>query len=157
MTVYDSHLSELQSAEDHILMGATNPLFSKLFSKGKTELIHMGVGKTKKHLKPIRELFLVSGHEHHRLVNESALRKYFYKINCGVISVLEEYLELQKNDLKFFTQREFLRFVKKREGEDPLEQVFEGRKAILSFWEEFVGSRNFLNMLRARNVVRNRT
>lgn len=105
VTVYDSHLSELQEAEDHLLMGATNPLFSKLFSKGKTELIQIGLGKAKKHLKPIKELFIVSGHEHHRLVNESALRKYFYKINCGIISVLEEYLELQTNDLKFFTEK----------------------------------------------------
>lgn len=138
-------------------MGATNPLFSKLFTKNKTEVILVGSGKVKKHLKPIRELFVVSAHEHHRLVNESALRKYFYKINCGIISVLEEYLEQQTNDLKFFTEKEFLKFVRKREAEDPLDQILEGRKVILSFWEEFVATRNFLLMLRARHVMRNRS
>jgi len=72
--------------------------------------------KEKKELRPVRELFLTSNHEHQRWVNESALRKYFYKANCGIISILEEYLEKQTNDLKFFNGKEFMRFVRKREG-----------------------------------------
>ena len=100
---------------------------------------------------------MASDHEHQRHVNESALRKYFYKINCGIIAVLEEYMETQTNDLKFFNPKEFLRFVRKREGEDPLSSILDGRKFILLFWESFVVSRNFLNLLRSKNVVRKLT
>jgi hypothetical protein len=154
VTVYDSHLLELQEAEENVLLGATNPLFNKLFAKGRIEIMKVSDPKPKKHLRPVRELFVTSNHEHHRLVNESALRKYFYKVNCGLLSVLEEYLDRQTNDLKFFNSKEFLRFVRKREGDDPLEQVMESRKAVLAFWEEFISCRNFLNLLRGRNVVR---
>ena len=98
---------------------------------------------------------MVSNHEHQKLVNESALRKYFYKINCGIIGIVEEYLEKQVNDLKFFNEKEFLRFVRKRETEDPLLQLFDSKKSILLFWEEFITTRNFLNLLRSKNVVRN--
>ena len=77
---------------------------------------------------------MASNHEHQRLVNESALRKYFYKVNCSIIAALDKYLEQQTNDLKFFSAKEFLRVVRKREGEDPLDQVFEGRKGALDFW-----------------------
>lgn len=47
-------------------------------------------------------------------MNESALRKFFYKVNCGIISILEEYADLQTNDLKFLNEKDFLRFVRKR-------------------------------------------
>jgi hypothetical protein len=67
-------------------------------------------------------------------VNESALRKYFYKLNCSIIAVLEDYLDLQTNDLKFFNQKEFLRFIRKELKEDPLENVFNGKKAATAFW-----------------------
>ena len=85
------------------------------------------------------------------------MRKYFYKANCGIIAILEEYLENQTNDLKFFNGKEFMRFVKKREAEDPLSQMFDSKKSVLLFWEQLIHSRNFLNMLRIRNVVRNLT
>ncbi len=62
VTVYDSHLSELQLAEENVVLGGTNPLFSKLFAKTKVEIMYVGGGKAAKHLKPIRELFIVSGH-----------------------------------------------------------------------------------------------
>lgn len=140
-----------------MLLGGTNPLFGKLFAKGEVEVVRLGESKPKKHLRPLRELFVSSGLEQQRLVNESALRKYFYKLNCGIIALLEEYLGLQTNDLKFFNEREFLRFVRKWVGEDPLGQVYEGRRAGLLFWEEFVGTHNFLLLLRARNVVRERS
>ena len=50
-----------------------------------------------------------------------------------------------------------MKFLKKRDKEDPLEQMFDSKKSVLFFWEQFIHSKNFLNMLRVRNVVRNLT
>jgi hypothetical protein len=63
-------------------------LFNKLFAKGQVEVLQLGQSKPRKHLRLLKELFVASGMEQQRLVNESALRKYFYKVNCGIVSVL---------------------------------------------------------------------
>ena len=51
--------------------------------------MRLGQGKTPRHLRPLRELFVQSKLEEQRAVNESALRKFFYKVNCGIIAVLD--------------------------------------------------------------------
>ena len=89
MTVYDSHLAELQEAEGDVVFGATNPLFLKLFARDNIRVMRLGQGKTPRHLRPLRELFVQSKLEEQRAVNESALRKFFYKVNCGIIAVLD--------------------------------------------------------------------
>jgi hypothetical protein len=156
VTVYDSHLSELQKAEGDVMLGGTNPLFLKLFAGGNVRVVEVGRGGAPKHLRPLREL-CVAGGEEQQLVNESALRKFFYKVNCGLVGVVEEFLELQTNDLKFFNSKDFLRWLKKRNGEEPLAQLCESRSKQLSFWEEFVATINFSLLLRSKCVVRQRT
>jgi hypothetical protein len=154
VTVYDTHLTELENAESDVVFGATNPLFLKLFGSGKTTIIQLGGSRVPKHLKPLKELFVRSKLAEQKIVNESALRKYFYKLNCGIISILEEYAEIQTNDLKFFNEKDFLRFVRKREGENVLSQVFDDRRHVQRFWDEFTKTFNFSLLLRSKNIVR---
>lgn len=46
--------------------------------------------------------------------------------------------------------------MRKREGENVLAQIFDGRKYAQLFWEEFVGTLNFRLLLRSKNIVRER-
>ena len=54
VTVYDTHLDRLQQATDEVLIGATNPLFLKLFAGKKMTILPLGKGKVPKRLKPLK-------------------------------------------------------------------------------------------------------
>lgn len=69
VTVYDSHLAELQEAEGDVVFGATNPLFLKLFARDNIKVMRLGQSKTPRHLRPLRELFVQSKLEEQRAVN----------------------------------------------------------------------------------------
>lgn len=69
VTVYDTHLNELENAESDVVFGATNPLFLKLFASNKTTIVPLGAAKVPKHLKPLKELFVKSKLAEQKIVN----------------------------------------------------------------------------------------
>ena len=55
--------------------------------------------------------------------------------------------------MKFFNRREFFKYLKGRKHYEGLENVFDGKKYVVMFFEEFVDSGNFGLFLKKRNVL----
>lgn len=70
LTVYDSQLSQYQSVESDYIFGGTNPLFLKLFSHKNITIISLDKPYCpRRHLRPLKELFVLSSSEEQCAVN----------------------------------------------------------------------------------------